>query len=104
MKLYYVYIIRCKDEKLYIGITNNLDRRINEHNSGYNKYAYTYQRRPVTLVFNQEFMDVEQAIVFEKKIKKWSKIKKEALILGDFDKLKLVASCKNETNHKNKDL
>jgi len=100
MKLYYVYILRCSDGKLYTGMTNNIEKRIIEHNSGDSKKAYTYRRRPVQLVFYQDFIDVEQAIYFEKKIKKWSKLKKEALISGDFDTLKLLASCKNETNYR----
>ena len=64
LKLYYVYILRCSDEKLYIGITNNISRRIEEHNSGITKSSYTYSRRPVKLIYYQEFIEVEQAIQF----------------------------------------
>ena len=104
LKLYYVYILRCSDEKLYIGITNNISRRIEEHNSGITKSSYTYSRRPVKLIYYQEFIEVEQAIQFEKKIKKWSRLKKEALITKDFDKLRLLAVCGNETHYRNKDV
>jgi putative endonuclease len=83
MKFYYVYILRCKDDSLYTGITNNLERRLNEHNDGMLTNAYTYKRRPVILEFYQEFTEPNQAIYFEKKLKKWSKVKKEALINGD---------------------
>jgi len=102
MKYYYVYILRCKDKSLYTGITNNLQRRVNEHNDGKLKNAYTYLRRPVILEFFQDFTDVNQAIYFEKKLKKWSKQKKEALIKGDFDLLQTLAECRNATYHQYK--
>lgn len=79
MKLYYVYILLCSDGLTYTGITNNLTRRIEEHEMGLNKTSFTYKRRPLKLIFHQEFNNVEQAIYFEKKIKKWSG-KKEACI------------------------
>jgi len=104
MKFYYVYIIRCNDDKLYIGITNNIERRFVEHNSGEVKSSYTYSRRPVKLVFQQEFIEVEQAISFEKKIKKWSRLKKEALIKGDFDEIQNLARCKNNSHFNNKEI
>ena len=72
MKFYYIYILECSDSLLYIGITNDLERRLLEHKRGLNKNCFTYKRRPLRLIFNQEFNDVIQAITFEKKIKKWS--------------------------------
>ena len=55
MKIYYVYILKCSDDSFYTGITNNIERRINEHNSGYNEESYTYSRLPVELVYYEEF-------------------------------------------------
>jgi putative endonuclease len=98
MKFYYVYILRCKDNSLYTGITNDLDRRVNEHNDGKLPNAYTFSRRPVKLEFFQDFIDPNQAIYFEKKLKKWSIAKKEALINDDFDFLKTLAECRNATH------
>ena len=98
MKFYYVYILRCSDNSLYTGITNDLDRRFNEHNDGKLKDAYTYSRRPVKLEYFQDFTEPTQAIFFEKKLKKWSKVKKEALIKGDFDMIQTLAECRNTTN------
>ena len=98
MKFYYVYILRCSDNSLYVGISNDLDRRLNEHNDGQLPNAYTYSRRPVTMVFYQEFTEPTQAIYFEKKLKGWSKQKKEALIKGDFDMVQTLAECRNATN------
>lgn len=100
MKVYYVYIVRCNDKNLYTGVTNNIERRVSEHNSGKLKSAYTYSRRPVKLIFYQEFNDPEQAIGFEKKIKKWSRLKKEALINGDYNALHVLSKCKNDSHHK----
>ncbi len=101
MKLYYVYILQCADGLTYTGITNNISRRINEHNKGLNKSCFTYKRRPLKLIFQQEFNEVEQAISFEKEIKNWSSKKKMALSKGDYDLLKLLAQCKNKSHFKN---
>ena len=87
MKSYYVYIAKCSDNSYYTGITNDLDRRINEHNDGLNLECYTYRRRPVTLLFYHEFGDVEQAILFEKQVKGWSRKKKEAIINNQWELL-----------------
>ena len=100
MNLYYVYILLCSDGLTYTGITNNITRRIEEHQKGLNKSAFTYKRRPVKLIFNQEFNDVIQAIRFEKKIKKWSARKKLALANNEYDILQLLSECRNETHSK----
>ena len=100
MKSYYVYILQCNDDLLYTGFTNNLSRRLEEHTLGLIKNCFTYKRRPVSLVFYQEFNDVNQAIYFEKKIKKWSGRKKLALAKGDYDMLKILAECRNATHSK----
>lgn len=102
MKFYYVYILRCSDNSLYVGITNDLERRVNEHNDGKLPDAYTFKRRPVVLEWFQDFTEPNQAIYFEKKLKKWSKAKKEALIKGDFDMIETLAECRNATHHKYK--
>lgn len=102
MKFYYVYILRCSDNSLYTGITSNLERRINEHNEGKYKATYTFLKKPVTLVFFQDFTEPNQAIYFEKKLKGWSKAKKEALIKGDYDMIQTLAECRNATHSKYK--
>ena len=81
-------------------MTNDISRRYEEHQNGLNKACFTYKRRPVELVFHQEFNDVEQAIYFEKKIKKWSGKKKLALGEEDYDLLRILAECRNETHAK----
>ncbi|MFO7745624.1 MAG: GIY-YIG nuclease family protein [Psychroflexus sp.] len=100
MKTYYVYILQCSDSKTYTGITNNLSRRVEEHQKGLNMSCFTFKRRPVKLIFQQEFNEVDQAIYFEKKIKKWSAKKKYALANGDFDLLQILSECRNATHSK----
>ena len=100
MYFYYVYILKCSDDSYYTGITSNLEKRYNEHELGKHRDSYTYKRRPIELVFNQEFNDVLQAIYFEKKIKKWTRAKKEALVNDDWDMLQILAECRNATHYK----
>ena len=102
MKFYFVYILKCSDNSYYVGITSNLDRRVTEHNTGKYSEAYTFSRRPVELVWCQEFLESNQAISCEKKIKKWSRAKKEAIINGEWDLLPILAECKNDSHCKNK--
>ncbi len=102
MKFYYVYMLRCRDNSFYTGVTNNVDIRVDQHNAGINPDSYTYSRRPVILAYVQEFMDPLQAIAFEKRLKKWSRAKKEALIRGDFDMIQILAECRNATHSKYK--
>ena len=83
-----VYILRCVDESYYTGKTHDLERRLAEHHEGFYPDCYTFRRRPVTLVFFEEFPDAAQAFEFERRIKKWTRVKKEALIARDWDKLK----------------
>jgi putative endonuclease len=87
MKKCYVYILKCKDNTLYTGVTSSLEKRMFEHNSGLHTNSYTYKRRPLELVFYAEFTNISIAIDKEKQIKKWSKSKKEALINGEYDSL-----------------
>jgi len=84
---YYVYILKCSDNSFYVGVTNNIERRFAEHQQGVDINSYIYSRRPVELVFYGEFSNPDIAIEYEKKIKKWSRKKKQALIDGEFEKL-----------------
>lgn len=69
MRSYFVYLLKCSDNTFYTGVTNDLNRRLEEHYKGMDPNCYTAKRRPVDLVFSQEFVEVKQAISFEKKIK-----------------------------------
>jgi putative endonuclease len=96
MKNYYVYILKCNDGSYYTGVTNNIEKRLGEHNSNCSVTAYTFKRRPVELVYSQQFNDIKQAIELEKQIKGWTRRKKEALINEDWGKLKFYS--KNYTD------
>jgi predicted GIY-YIG superfamily endonuclease len=87
----YVYIVRCRDGRYYVGSTrDSLDRRISEHNSGHYG-GYTSSRLPVELVYHEFFDRITDAIAAERKLKGWSRAKKEALIKGDFERLKKLS-------------
>jgi len=94
-------MLKCSDDSIYTGLTNTIDRRLQEHRLGRNSECYTFNRRPLKLIFHQEFMQFAQAELFEKKIKKWSRRKKIALANEDFELLKDLSICKNETNSEN---
>ncbi|NEW78263.1 MAG: GIY-YIG nuclease family protein [Gelidibacter sp.] len=87
MKKSYVYILKCADDSYYTGVTSNLENRVFQHSEGFFKNSYTSKRRPLVLVFYAEFTDINLAIETEKKIKKWSRAKKEALINEEYDSL-----------------
>ncbi|MCD6017371.1 MAG: excinuclease subunit [Bacteroidetes bacterium] len=99
VKYLYVYIVKCNDGTFYTGVTNDIDKRLIQHNEGINEESYTYSRRPVNLVFYELFMDHNLAIEWETRIKKWSSKKKEALINSDWKRLAEEAKCKNVSSH-----
>lgn len=77
----FVYMLRCADGSYYVGLTRaGLDKRIGEHAFGRYRNCYTFQRRPVVLVWSQEFQRLVDAIACERQIKGWRRAKKEALI------------------------
>lgn len=80
-KPWYVYIVRCRDGSLYTGISDNVSKRIEKHNSGKGA-KYTAQRRPVTLLFQETHPDQGSARRREEQIKRWPREKKKQLIAG----------------------
>jgi len=87
--MFYFYIVRCSDNSLYCGQTNNLETRIKEHNSSRVRGArYTRARKPVKLVYSEKYLSLQSAMKREWQIKKWTKAKKEALINGSLKSLK----------------
>jgi putative endonuclease len=83
---WYVYIVRCVDKSLYTGITNNITRRITEHNND-NRFAsaYTRARRPVVLVYKEDCQTRSQASKREYQIKQLTKKDKEKLLNTSID-------------------
>ena len=87
---FWVYILRCRDNSYYTGHTDNLEKRIVEHQTG-EVEVYTSTRLPVTLVFADEFPTREEALARERQIKVWRRKKKEAMMRGDWAEVSRLA-------------
>lgn len=87
---FFAYILSCSDGTYYTGSTDELKKRVSEHREG-KGCEWTRRRLPVEFVWRQEFPSREEAKAAEHQIKRWSRAKKEALIAGDFDLLRLLA-------------
>ena len=84
--MYFFYILRCSDNSLYCGMTSNLQNRLKEHNSSGKKGAkYLRGKKPVAVVYKEEFPDIKTAMNRESQVKRWTKAKKEALVSGDIE-------------------
>jgi len=91
---FWVYILRCSDNSYYTGHTDNLEKRISEHQNG--QYAgYTAKRLPIELLFCQECTTREEALAAEQQIKGWNRKKKEAMMRGDWAEVSRLAKCSN---------
>ena len=86
---YLVYILKCADATLYTGITNNLERRVWKHNNSKEGAAYTRARRPVSVLYTEEFPTKGGAMKRELEIKKYTRADKLLLIQGKLQKEKL---------------
>ena len=87
-----IYILRCADGSFYVGITRRpLEERFSEHVNGTFRGCYTYSRRPVVLTYSEFHERIAEAVATERRIKGWSRAKKEAYIKGDFDRLTQLA-------------
>jgi predicted GIY-YIG superfamily endonuclease len=86
---FHAYLLLCADGSFYAGHTDDLVRRMAQHESGLG--GYTAQRRPVRLVWQQDFATREEALSTELRIKGWSRAKKQALVDGDWERLKVLA-------------
>lgn len=75
----FMYILRCNDGTFYVGSCRNLDQRLWVHDIGEGA-EYTKRRRPVKLVYSEEFPNVGDAFVREKQVQGWSRAKRIALI------------------------
>ncbi len=91
--MYYTYILECSDKSYYTGVTNNIERRLWEHNEGISEDSYTKSRLPVKLIYFEEYQDVNDAISREKQIKGWSRQKKLARAKGHTHRLIQLSKC-----------
>lgn len=78
--MYYLYILQCADKTLYTGITVDLKRRTEEHNSSAQGARYTRSRRPVKIVYSKKFRNRSAASKEEARIKKLSRVEKFKIV------------------------
>ena len=88
--MYYVYILRCTDDRFYVGSAPNLDSRVKAHNDGRGA-AHTFKHRPVHLVYSETFDSEILAVTQERQLKRWSRGKKQALVEGNSRRLKRLS-------------
>jgi tRNA/rRNA methyltransferase len=86
MMSFWTYMLRLSNGAYYTGHTDDLERRVADHQSGAIK-GYTSDKRPVTLVWSESFSTREEALAAELQVKDWSRVKKESLIAGDWESL-----------------
>ena len=87
-----IYILLCADGSYYTGITRrSVEERVSEHAQGLDRDCYTFTRRPVKLVYSETYERIDEAIAAERRIKGWSRAKKEAYMRGDYERLSSLA-------------
>ena len=86
MEFFFLYILQCSDSLFYVGHTDDIEKRLAQHQAG-SSIGFTFHRLPVKLVFLQSFQTRDEAFIAERKIKNWSRKKKEALINGNWNEL-----------------
>ncbi len=91
--MYFVYFLECADSTIYVGMTSDLDKRLQQHSIGFYPRCYTYSRRPVELIYLEAHNWVEFAIAAETRYKKWSRKKKAALASKNISQLKELSKC-----------
>lgn len=90
---FWTYMLHCADRSFYIGHTDDLQTRIAQHETGAIP-GYTQNRRPIKLVWSQEFGTRMEALEAERQIKGWSRAKKLALIREDWKRISTLARSK----------
>jgi putative endonuclease len=99
----YLYIVKCRDGSFYVGTTRSaLELRIAQHNAG-TFPGYTESRRPVELVYSEWLDHITDAIEAERRLKRWSRAKKEAFIRGDFSSLQRLAKRRTASKQRSRD-
>jgi predicted GIY-YIG superfamily endonuclease len=91
---FWAYMLHCRGGYFYTGHTDNLERRVAEHEAGV-IIGFTSDHLPVKLVWSEEFVSRIEALEAEKRIKGWSRAKKMALLRGDWAKISTLAKSKN---------
>ena len=95
----WLYILHCADGSYYTGTTRtDLEIRIAQHQSGLFA-GYTAERRPLSLAHSEFFDRIDDAIAMERRVKGWSRAKKEALIAGNLDQLRELSRRRGPRPH-----
>jgi putative endonuclease len=94
---FYAYLLRCSDGSYYAGHTDDIEHRMAQHSTGA-LGGYTAKRLPVVLVWSDSFMTRDEAFATERKLKGWSRAKKEALVVGNWELVSRLA--RSRTGHK----
>ena len=84
---FYLYILKCVNGAYYIGHTDNIEQRMSQHNLGSISNCYTTDKRPLELVYLENFSTRDDAFHAERQVKGWSRKKKEAFIKGDWEEI-----------------
>ena len=90
---FYAYLLRCNDGSYYVGHTDDLEQRMAQHTAGA-LGGYTAKRLPVKLLWSDTFQTRDDAFAAERKLKGWSRAKKEALVAGDWERVSELARCR----------
>ena len=98
-----MYILKCADDSYYTGSTNNLLKRLAQHQAGEGA-NHTARRLPVQLIYFEEFDRIDKAFYREKQIQKWTRAKKEALMQSNPELLHILSVCQNLSHYKLKGL
>jgi putative endonuclease len=93
--MFWVYILRCADGSYYTGHTDDLEKRLGQHDAGQIPGCYTLKRMPLVLVYSQDFVSRAEALSAERQIKGWSRAKKVALINSDWAEISRLAKSKS---------
>lgn len=98
---YRVYVLLCGDGSYYTGSAADVEARLVQHQEGIYPDAYTFGRRPVKLIwYSDEVVRYSEALAFERQVKGWSRMKKEALIRGDFGQIHEIVKAERKRREK----
>ena len=92
---FWTYMLHCNGGAFYVGHTDDLERRIAQHEAGTTR-GFDRDHLPVKFVWSEAFSTREEALTMERRIKGWTRAKKEALIVGDWNRIGWLARAPHE--------
>ena len=94
--MFWTNMLQCTDGSYYVGHSEDLEYRLGQQHTGAFRDCYTFKRRPLQLVWSQEFPTRIEALAAERRIKGWRRAKKQALIAGDWERIGQLARGKDQ--------